>query len=227
MSQQEVTAYYDNLAKAYDKDRFANTYGTYIDKQERRFLAKYLKPRNGTVLDLGCGTGRFMDFATHGSDISSEMIKVAQEKHPDKEFLQSDANSLPFENQQFDTVYSFHVFMHLPREKCYDIIEECYRILKPGGKLIFDFPVAKRRRSVNYRAENWHAATSFDKSEIRTALDEKWKVGKRVGILFFPIHRLPSTIRSSFTWLDNLLCRSPLAAYASYNILVLTKKNAS
>ncbi len=224
MSQQEVTAYYDNLAEEYDQDRFANSYGAYIDRQERKFLRKVLPQTSGRqVLDLGCGTGRFMEFATHGSDISSEMLKVASEKYPGKQFDLADANTLPHPDDQFDSIYSFHVFMHLPKEKCHEIIEECYRILKPGGELIFDFPVAKRRKSVNYVAENWHAATSFDLKELRNTLPDKWTVRKRVGILFFPIHRLPSAIRSWFTWLDSLICKTGLASYASYNIVILKK----
>ena len=39
---QEITAYYNDLAKDYDEDRFANTYGAYINKQEQEFLKSIL-----------------------------------------------------------------------------------------------------------------------------------------------------------------------------------------
>lgn len=42
MHQKEIKTYYDHLACTYDKDRFNNTYGQYIDAQERNFLTSFL-----------------------------------------------------------------------------------------------------------------------------------------------------------------------------------------
>ncbi|WP_139423771.1 methyltransferase domain-containing protein [Chryseobacterium mulctrae] len=37
------------------------------------------------MLDLGCGRGRLLNFATHGVDFSQEMLNIAQEKFPYKQ----------------------------------------------------------------------------------------------------------------------------------------------
>jgi predicted SAM-dependent methyltransferase len=40
---------------------------------------------------------------------------------------------IPFSNEHFDVVYHSQVLEHFPKEKAYDFISECYRVLKPGG----------------------------------------------------------------------------------------------
>ena len=63
-----IQDYYDKIAHKYDADRFGNSYGRYIDALEREILTTWLhgvKPEN--VLDIGCGTGRFLDFAIRKS----------------------------------------------------------------------------------------------------------------------------------------------------------------
>jgi len=68
----EIIKYYDALADTYDTDRFSNSYGDYIHHQELRVLHKYLsKDAIAKNLDVACGTGRFLDFADYGMDISS------------------------------------------------------------------------------------------------------------------------------------------------------------
>ena len=62
--QQDITCYYDQLAKEYDSDRFANSYGKYIHAQESKVLDRYLnKSETDYNLDLATGTGRFLEYA--------------------------------------------------------------------------------------------------------------------------------------------------------------------
>ena len=67
----EVKEYYNSIANNYDKNRFGNSYGKFIDAEERKILAKWLIGMNKeTILDYGCGTGRLSEFANSGIDIS-------------------------------------------------------------------------------------------------------------------------------------------------------------
>ena len=60
-----VVEYYNDLSERYDLDRFDNSYGAYVDAQERRILRRWLAPMGqGKILDLACGTGRLLDLAT-------------------------------------------------------------------------------------------------------------------------------------------------------------------
>ena len=95
-----VKNYYDKLASTYDENRFANSYGRYLHRQEAAVLNRYLGPlENRAVLDLACGTGRFMDYCTVGADFSSEMVAAAKAKHPDKSFVVENALQTGFDRE--------------------------------------------------------------------------------------------------------------------------------
>ena len=111
--QQPIHEYYEQLAPDYDQDRFGNTYGQYIHRQETAILKQLLPyPPNAPTLDLGCGTGRLLPYATHGLDYSAAMIAEARTKFPQHAFEVGSAWDTPYPNQSFDTVYSFHVLTY-------------------------------------------------------------------------------------------------------------------
>lgn len=218
--------YYDKLAGDYDENRFGNTYGRYIHQQEVNILAKIL-PATATnnILDLGCGTGRLMPFANYGLDISPTMIEVAQNKFPNKQFAVGNAAQNDLKSEFFDTIFSFHVLMHQKHSETSAILGEAHRLLKKGGQFIFDFPSDKRRKLVNYKAQNWHAANQLSLQQIKgLAKTNQWDFKQSYGLLFLPIHRIPQQFRSFLIPMDNFLCRSFLQEYASYLIVILTKK---
>ncbi len=219
-----VKLYYEAIASEYDDSRFNNSYGRYIDTQEREILSQWLiSSENQSVLDLACGTGRFLSLATAGLDISANMIEIARTKHPDKKLIHASADNIPVESGSYDAVFALHLFMHLSKAKIQTIVDECYRILRPNGVLIFDIPSALRRRLISYQPESWHGATAFSLEEIRQLGAEQWRFEEAVGIAFFPIHRLPSKSRQLFLPLDKTLCRSFLKVLSSYYLVKLRK----
>lgn len=221
-----VYDYYQKLAGDYDEDRFENSYGRYIHKQEETILSRYTSNNNESfkTLSLGCGTGRFMEYATYGLDRAPNMVEVARKKYPEKSFVVSDATRTEFEDDEFDMLFSFHLFMHLDRDKCKDIIHEAYRITRPGGKFIFDVPSAKRRNLTNHKQEGWHGATHFSIDELQNEYFGEWKMICYKGVLFFPIHRVHSFLRNHMEMVDTFLCSSWMREYASYLVVVLEKK---
>jgi len=220
-----LLAYYDDLANDYDENRFDNTYGQYIHQQEVKILRQILPTiANQNILDLGCGTGRLMSFANYGLDISPVMIEVAKNKFPDKYFAVGNATKNNLKSDFFNTIFSFHVLMHQNQPTTIAILEEAYRLLKPKGQFIFDFPSKKRRKLVNYKAQNWHAANQFSLTQIKALTVYQWNFKQSYGVLFLPTHRIPKQFRSLLIPLDNILCQSFLKEYASYLIVVLTKK---
>ena len=75
-----VVAYYDEIAGTYDESRFGNSYGHFIDAEERRILDQLLPPNPlERRLEIACGTGRLTNYATHGLDASAEMLARARE----------------------------------------------------------------------------------------------------------------------------------------------------
>lgn len=221
----EIKNYYNKLAQDYDDNRFNNSYGQYLDHQERSFLNRVLKsipPEQ--CMDLGCGTGRLLDYAHYGVDFSPEMLKVAGAKYPSKVLLEGRLTEIPLSNNAFEAIYSFHVIMHQDQATTVQFLTEAHQKLKPNGKLIFDFPSAKRRKTVKHQQQNWHAGHQMTLSDLENIAGSQWKLVSSQGFLFFPIHRIPTRIRPLFRALDSLLCRSFLKEYASYLVVVLEKR---
>ncbi len=222
MPQPEITAYYEALAKKYDEDRFGNSYGRFIDASERKILEKLLVNPDEIVLDLACGSGRFLNFAQIGIDASAEMIEVAKTKFPNKIFKVADAENTGLADASIDAITIFHLFMHLDQPKMDAILSECHRILKPNGRVIFDIPSQKRRKLLGYKGQNWHGAYG-------STLKEVGKIGgfeakRSFGILFLPIHRLPKKLRPAFAKLDSLLSNSIFKEFSSYLIIEFQKR---
>ncbi|MGQ2981914.1 methyltransferase domain-containing protein [Flavobacterium sp.] len=218
-----ILDYYNALAKDYDADRFGNSYGQFIDKQERQVLDKLLKDANGTIVDLACGSGRLLDHATFGVDGSSEMVYIAKSKFPNKEVFLSDAGTLPFADASIDTIISFHFFMHLDEATIANILTECHRVISPGGRIIFDIPSIKRRRLLNYKSNNWHGATGFSFNKINEITRGKFKVRSAFGLMFFPIHRFPKGLRRFLGKADAVIANSFLKEYSSYLVVECVK----
>ncbi|MBD1912946.1 MULTISPECIES: class I SAM-dependent methyltransferase [unclassified Leptolyngbya] len=222
--EQSIQSYYDSIAADYDRSRFANTYGRYIDDQERKILKRWLpRSSDSSVLDLACGTGRFLDLATAGLDASANMLEIASQKYPDVSLIQASACEIPLPSASYDAIFSLHFFMHLNPAKVATILDECHRILRPGGMLIFDIPSALRRNLVRYRAEDWHGATALSIPQIREATQGKWELQASSGVMLFPVHRIPTTYRDRVRSLDDFLCQTWLKNIASYLFIQLIK----
>lgn len=116
-------------------------------RAERRagFYTNLGKIDNKSVaLDLGCGTGLFTDKvfrATQaqitGIDISEDLLSQARERQPQVTFKIEDAMNMSFPDNHFDVVFGSSVLHHLEMDKA---IREIFRVLKPGGRMIFAEP---------------------------------------------------------------------------------------
>lgn len=102
---------------------------------------------DGRALEIGCGVGRLMKHMApffrevHGVDVSAEMVARGRERlrHiPDLFFYKNDGTGLPmFCDDNFDLVYSYIAFQHMPRRVVYGYFDEVGRVLKPGGLFWF------------------------------------------------------------------------------------------
>ncbi|SFN55952.1 Ubiquinone/menaquinone biosynthesis C-methylase UbiE [Chryseobacterium oleae] len=218
-----IHEYYDHLAETYEENRFGNSYGKYIDRQEKSFLNSFFSDKSyAKVLDLGCGTGRLLEYATHGVDFSEKMLSIASKKHPGKITAVGEISKIPFDTS-FDCIFCFHVIMHQTKEETENFLHECFRKLNNRGVLIFDYPTKARRKTISPQ-EDWHAGNNFIPAEISLLTQTQWKIRNTTGILLFPVHRLPKGLRIFFLPLDILLCHTFLKKWASYHIVVLEKK---
>ena len=100
-----------------------------------------------SLLDVGCGIGgsslylaeKFQAQAT-GITLSPVQMNRATERAGElgltsqSEFLVANAQAMPFTDNSFDLVWSLESGEHMPDKGKF--IQECYRVLKPGGKMI-------------------------------------------------------------------------------------------
>ncbi len=97
---------------------------------------------NESLLDIGTGPGDFpgrLRRSGHrgrliGIDASSGMIAKAISTNPNVEFLQADAQSLPFQGNSFDIVTARHMLYHVPDIR--RALRETHRVLRPGGRFL-------------------------------------------------------------------------------------------
>lgn len=126
----------------------AKIYALYYLNQPRfTFFDRYVQNWQGLrVLDVGCGGGFSCEFMAHrgvnvsGIDQSSKCILKAQE-HASMNGWHIDyrccvAENLPYEDSSFDVVVCVDVLEHVCELQ--KVIQEIYRVLKPGGFFFFD-----------------------------------------------------------------------------------------
>lgn len=93
------------------------------------------------VLDVATGTGHLAGAAAArgavvtGVDLAPGMLAVAAARHPQVEFVQADAEELPFAPAAFDAVVGAFVLNHLPRPEL--AVAGCARVLGAGGRAAF------------------------------------------------------------------------------------------
>jgi len=221
----EINDYYNKTAHDYDHSRFGNSYGEFIDYQEKTIVAKLLKNiSRSQTLDMACGTGRFLDFADFGIDASEKMLEIAKQKFPTLSLYQEDATKTHFNSNTFSAIISFHFLMHLNKNTTKEVINECNRILKKNGILIIDFPSKYRKQLFGQKTEGWRCANDYKLNEL-LAINQNFKLKKYYGIMFFPIHRFSPKIRKMLRKIDTFLCRSFLRRYASFLVAMLEKVN--
>jgi ubiquinone/menaquinone biosynthesis C-methylase UbiE len=106
-------------------------------------FADFPSARGKCVLEIGVGMGsdfvrwlRAGAIAT-GIDLTERAVAITRERVAVEGFQAdvnvADAEALPFDDEQFDLVYSWGVLHHTPDTA--KAIDEAYRVLVPGGRL--------------------------------------------------------------------------------------------
>lgn len=142
------------------------------DAMRRRILAPLKRslsswsaiPQNQLrILDVACGTGRTLKFlrgmlpkaSLFGIDLSPAYLRKAHEilsQIPGElpQLSQANAEELPYRDNYFQAVTSVFLFHELPATTRQTVMNECFRVLQPGGSLTLcdsiqasDFPEFK------------------------------------------------------------------------------------
>jgi ubiquinone/menaquinone biosynthesis C-methylase UbiE len=120
----------------------ADTFGWGPANQLPEYRINELLPfvSGNNILDIGCGSGTFVDALTKrgfdavGIDIVPKFINFARKNYQGK-FLVADAYQLPFESKTFDTVFIRNVLEHLDNDL--RALKEAIRV---GKKIVIIVP---------------------------------------------------------------------------------------
>jgi ubiquinone/menaquinone biosynthesis C-methylase UbiE len=128
---------------------------------------------HSTVLDVGCGTGRFplsllaaKLFTLFALEPSAEMLRQAFAKDRSKRVLwvRGAGQSLPFQEGYFDCVYMTSVIHHIENKRM--ALQEIHRVLKEGGHcVILTFSHSGLRKHVIH---DFPGVTAIDSERIPT-----------------------------------------------------------
>jgi tocopherol O-methyltransferase len=128
--------------------------GTYkIDRRQAQIdiieeLLDWAKVQSAeNIIDIGCGIGGAslylaQKFNAMATGITLSPIQAARARERAREmnlegkthFEVADALNIPFKDNNFDLVWSLESGEHMPDKTKF--VQECYRVLKPGGTLI-------------------------------------------------------------------------------------------
>ncbi len=128
-----------------DENRWVDPYPDVIELVTSKML-----PENATILDLGSGAGRHlqylerMKYQTIGMDNAWNGLRVSKERLQNEKLpvriLQADmAEVFPFPDNCFDGIVSIHVIFHNPRQVVQNTVAEMNRVLKPDGVVMVTF----------------------------------------------------------------------------------------
>ncbi len=194
----------------------------YVDFVQKTALEQFIqKLSKKTVLDLGCGVGRWsVRLATRntyviGIDLSREMIKLAKKQVTKKkiqniDFIVASAQNLPFALESFDVMLSVTVLQHIVDSRDFNAaVNDLIRTLKPKGQIIvLEF--------INNRADSFSPQfpTISHNYEEAFKIDEKLKLAETRGVdLSLFIRPLNSIIQKYGRYRDQLEGQSTSTTY--------------
>lgn len=120
-------------------------------------LKQELRGYEHSLLDFGCGPGRFtgglaelIDGRAVGVDIVPELLRIAPTS-PRVEYRVMEAGgALPFEDASFDIVWSCLVLGGIPEGELHRALAEIDRVLMPGGLFFFAEGTAQQAGSAHW-----------------------------------------------------------------------------
>ena len=179
-------------------------------------LADLAAGRAASVLEVGCGAGRFTEILLEaGAAVTSVDLSAAVEANAENcppsarhRVLQADVEALPFAPRQYDVVFCLGVIQHTPSPET--TIARLYDQVRPGGVLVID----------HYAKDPgwWLSAKPLWRAVLkRLPPDVSLRWTNRLVSVFLPLH---ARIQARGP-LQSLLARvSPVMCY--YSVLPLT-----
>ncbi|HEV2082340.1 MAG TPA: class I SAM-dependent methyltransferase [Brevundimonas sp.] len=174
-----MTAAAEEIVDLYSRhaDVWAITRGDVLRGSEAMHLERFMDglPSGGTVLDLGCGSGRPIastlisrGFHATGVDASPGLIDLCRTAFPNHRWICADMRGLDL-GRRFDGVLAWYSSFHLTAQAQTEMPEVYARHLEPGGTLMFVGGPRRGTAMGEWMGRPLHHA-SLDPQEYRAGL---------------------------------------------------------
>ncbi len=143
-----------------------------------RRTTQLLKLGIKSSLDVGCANGELVKklidnkIDAYGVDISEYQVNLLNQTMKGR-FILASAVKLPFKNQRFDVVSSFHTLEHIPSKEIPSSLKEMARVSRKY--LVFEFPTEE---NFNARIDPTHISVLSSEEWIKIftkTLGNEWK----------------------------------------------------
>ena len=126
--------YYDETASKYDELHGGDKNLEHLQALEKSF--SFLDGKIHSVLDVGCGTGRTLNWYAekkpklelNGIDPSEGLLQIAQNRLPQAKFSVGQGETLPFDDASIDLVVATGIMHHVDHPK--RVIQELSRVAR-------------------------------------------------------------------------------------------------
>jgi ubiquinone/menaquinone biosynthesis C-methylase UbiE len=159
---------YDPIASSYNDRYRVNR----LPAVERALLEFVQNKQPRRILEVGCGTGRWLNSigslvdGVFGLDLSYGMLTQARKGNPNLNVVQGRAGVLPFVNQSFDMVFCVNALHHFNDPQGF--ITETGFLLKNGGGLAIIGQTPKDRRNRWYIYDYFEGTYETDLRRFHT-----------------------------------------------------------
>jgi SAM-dependent methyltransferase len=120
--------------------RFADIDPNRLGVLDAPMLALSGDVRGSSVIDIGCGEGRFARMLASrgarivGVDPTRRLVHAARDRHREGRYVVAGAEALPFRTGSFDLAVLYLVLIDIPDHSA--AISEASRVLAPNGRLL-------------------------------------------------------------------------------------------
>jgi SAM-dependent methyltransferase len=126
----------------------AKRWGRYVAKNRRRWRGRLPEDRGAPILEIGCGDGQFVRFLrqmgyrnAEGFDVDATRIEEARRRAVEGVF-RADLRTF-FDGERectYERVFALNVVEHLRKDEALRLMEDVFRVLRPGGEFWLRVP---------------------------------------------------------------------------------------
>lgn len=113
-----------------------------------RGIKKHALKLSGHLMDFGCGRKPYRSLFQVSSYTGVDIEVSGHDHHKEEIDVYYDGKSLPFPDQNFDSIFSSETFEHVFNLE--EMVPELFRVLKPGGQMLITVPFVWDEHEVPY-----------------------------------------------------------------------------